>query len=90
MQLLNAHSLVFEEFADDSLLPGYAILSHRWEDDEVIIRRDEAETKKGFSKIRACADQALKKGLECIWVDTCCIDKSSSAKLSEAINSMFR
>lgn len=24
------------------------------------------------------------------WVDTCCIDKSSSAELSEAINSMFR
>ena len=24
------------------------------------------------------------------WVDICCIDKSSSAELSEAINSMFR
>ena len=24
------------------------------------------------------------------WIDTCCIDKSSSAELSEAINSMFR
>lgn len=23
-----------------------------------------------------------------VWVDTCCIDKSSSAELSEAINSM--
>lgn len=24
-----------------------------------------------------------------VWVDTCCIDKTSSAELSEAINSMF-
>jgi len=28
--------------------------------------------------------------LEWVWIDTCCIDKSSSAELSEAINSMFR
>lgn len=25
-----------------------------------------------------------------IWIDTCCIDKNSSAELSEAINSMYR
>ena len=25
-----------------------------------------------------------------LWIDTCCIDKASSAELSEAINSMFR
>jgi hypothetical protein len=31
-----------------------------------------------------------KDGYEYIWIDTCCIDKSSSAELSEAINSMFR
>ncbi|KUI59526.1 Vegetative incompatibility protein HET-E-1 [Cytospora mali] len=34
--------------------------------------------------------QAAKDGLKYAWVDTCCIDKSSSAELSEAINSMFR
>jgi hypothetical protein len=28
-------------------------------------------------------------GFEYVWVDTCCIDKTSSAELSEAINSMF-
>jgi hypothetical protein len=28
-------------------------------------------------------------GLEYVWVDTCCIDKSSSAELTQAINSMF-
>lgn len=28
-------------------------------------------------------------GIEHVWIDTCCIDKSSSAELSEAINSMY-
>ncbi|ROV87718.1 hypothetical protein VSDG_09744 [Cytospora chrysosperma] len=32
----------------------------------------------------------MRDGLEHFWVDTCCIDKSSSAELSEAINSMFK
>jgi len=36
------------------------------------------------------ADSKLKEGLDYFWVDTCCIDKRSSAELSEAINSMFR
>lgn len=46
--------------------------------------------KSGLQKILRFIDQAV--SLECnyAWVDTCCIDKSSSAELSEAINSMFR
>ncbi|KAL1613223.1 hypothetical protein SLS60_001455 [Paraconiothyrium brasiliense] len=28
--------------------------------------------------------------IEHVWIDTCCIDKSSSAELSEAINSMYK
>lgn len=35
-------------------------------------------------------DEAKRNGLKYGWVDTCCIDKKSSAELSEAINSMFR
>ena len=31
----------------------------------------------------------MKDGLSHAWIDTCCIDKSSSAELSEAINSMY-
>ena len=30
------------------------------------------------------------KNVHYIWVDTCCINKESSAELSEAINSMYR
>ncbi|KAG7293927.1 hypothetical protein NEMBOFW57_003988 [Staphylotrichum longicolle] len=97
MRLLSSRTLTFHEFVEDSSRPRYAILSHRWEDDEVGYkhmrkpeRRGLAEAKKGFAKISACAKQALAHGLEYFWVDTCCIDKSSSAELSEAINSMFR
>ncbi|KAF8859680.1 hypothetical protein BDZ45DRAFT_704155 [Acephala macrosclerotiorum] len=36
------------------------------------------------------AEEARRDCLQYFWVDTCCIDKSSSAELSEAINSMFR
>jgi hypothetical protein len=46
--------------------------------------------KLGFAKIRESARLALADGLSYVWIDTCCIDKSSSAELSEAINSMFR
>ncbi|KAI0505320.1 heterokaryon incompatibility protein-domain-containing protein [Xylaria bambusicola] len=75
-------------------LPPYAILSHTWEaDDEEVTFRDilddTGQNKSGYKKIRFCAKQAKKDGLQFIWVDSCCIDKSSSAELSEAINSMF-
>ncbi|OHE91069.1 hypothetical protein CORC01_13625 [Colletotrichum orchidophilum] len=44
----------------------------------------------GFDKIMQSAHLAKMESLRYIWIDTCCIDKSSSAELSEAINSMFR
>ncbi|KAF1998124.1 ankyrin [Amniculicola lignicola CBS 123094] len=46
--------------------------------------------KKSYAKIRFCGKQAAKNDLRYFWVDTCCIDKSSSAELTEALNSMFR
>ena len=33
---------------------------------------------------------AREKGYRFIWIDSCCIDKSSSSELSEAINSMYK
>ena len=93
MRLLSSHTLDFHEFVDDQSRPRYAILSHRWEDDEVAykdMQKRRAKGKKGFAKIQGCAKQALEDGLDYFWIDTCCIDKTSSAELSEAINSMFR
>jgi len=43
----------------------------------------------GIKKIQNCCKLARSRGLEWVWVDTCCIDQSSSAELSEAINSMW-
>lgn len=48
-----------------------------------------AETKKGSAKIQYTCQQAIRDGLDYCWIDTCCIDKTRSAQLSEAINSMF-
>ncbi|KAH8680005.1 hypothetical protein BGZ60DRAFT_401115 [Tricladium varicosporioides] len=46
--------------------------------------------KNGYKKLQFCGQQAARDRLDYFWVDTCCIDKSSSAELQEAINSMFR
>jgi hypothetical protein len=43
----------------------------------------------GFAKIQNFRWLANLAGYDWVWIDTCCIDKSSSAELSEAINSMF-
>ncbi|PMD63200.1 uncharacterized protein K444DRAFT_716130 [Hyaloscypha bicolor E] len=48
-----------------------------------------AERKHGFPKIRRSCAQAQRDGYQYIWIDTCCIDKTSSTELSEAINSMY-
>ena len=78
---------------DGAHIPPYAILSHTWGPEEVTFKdlTDRTGlTKCGYDKIRFCGEQATRDGLEHFWVDTCCIDKSSSAELTKAINSMFR
>ena len=74
-------------------IPRYAILSHRWEAEEVTFKTLTSGTGKkmaGYGKIQFCGEQARRDGLQYFWVDTCCIDKSNSTELAEAINSMFR
>jgi hypothetical protein len=43
----------------------------------------------GWAKITNSCEQAVRGNLGYVWVDTCCIDKTSSAELQESINSMF-
>ena len=76
-------------------IPPYAILSHTWgNDDEEVTFNDfgtgTGKSKTGYRKIQFCGEQATRDGLQYVWVDTCCIDKSNNTELSEAINSMFR
>ncbi|MDI1489096.1 MAG: hypothetical protein OHK93_008374 [Ramalina farinacea] len=92
MRLLNTKSLEFGEFFDSDI-PEYAILSHRWGDDEVLykeFKKGKASEGTGLNKIREFCALAAQDGFGWIWIDTCCIDKRSSAELSEAINSMHR
>jgi hypothetical protein len=97
MRLLQRKSddeFTLTEHPNDSI-PPYAILSHTWggDGDEVSFKdlmEGTGKNKAGYEKIRFCGTQATRDGLNYFWVDTCCIDKSSSAELSEAITSMFR
>lgn len=92
MGLLQSSSRQLKEFFGQSI-PPYAILLHTWEADEVSfqdLQNGTGEMKVGYEKIRRCCEIALNDGFEYAWVDACCIDKTSSLELSEAINSMFR
>ncbi|KIK16650.1 hypothetical protein PISMIDRAFT_112945, partial [Pisolithus microcarpus 441] len=90
---------VLRELDDETT--SYAILSHRWgvevSYDEMTGllkmeegKREEVRQRHGYQKIIKSCEQATKDGYEWLWIDTCCIDKRSSAELSEAINSMYR
>ncbi|RFU74652.1 het domain-containing [Trichoderma arundinaceum] len=94
MRLLNTETYEITEFFDDSI-PEYAILSHTWGLEELtyqdiqsveLARRKKAQ---GFAKVEGACALANSEGFAYIWIDTCCIDKTSSAELSEAINSMY-
>ncbi|CZR54938.1 uncharacterized protein PAC_04823 [Phialocephala subalpina] len=81
--------------SDDRKIPEYAILSHVWGPEEISFQditgdRTLAKKREGFPKLRDSCKQARRDGYEYIWIDTCCIDKTSSTELSEAINSMFQ
>lgn len=73
-------------------IPPYAILSHTWSEQEVLyadVIANTAKEKDGYHKIEYTCRQAIVDGYEYAWADNCCIDKGSSAELSEAINSMY-
>ncbi|KAK9439758.1 uncharacterized protein VB005_07917 [Metarhizium brunneum] len=96
MRLLDTTTLELKEFWG-SQIPSYAILSHTWSrnsNDEVTLhdlRTGRARKKKaGFAKLRSFCELAKSHQLYYAWMDTCCIDKTSSAEESEAINSMYR
>src|SRR5690349_10470978 len=92
MKLINTFTEVLEEFIGRNI-PEYAILSHTWEEEEVTFTDFTSgayKAMKGYQKIEATCRLAREAGICYAWVDTCCIDKSSSAELTECINSMFQ
>ncbi|KAL9579019.1 MAG: hypothetical protein Q9203_006880 [Teloschistes exilis] len=92
MRLIDTYTLTLQEFNEVDI-PAYAILSHTWGDGEVSFQdfeKPSSKTLTGYTKITKCCEVARSDGWQHVWVDTCCIDKTSSAELSEAINSMYR
>ncbi|KAF5343329.1 hypothetical protein D9758_014196 [Tetrapyrgos nigripes] len=92
MRLLNTTDFKVKEFFMD--IPRYAILSHTWEQEEVtfqdIQHLDVAKSKVGFRKVMGACARARRYHFDWIWIDSCCINKESSAELSEALNSMYQ
>jgi hypothetical protein len=96
----NGESFTWTEDLTGERIPPYAILSHTWKEGQEVTFVDlkdsenavdtDAQNKEGYQKLRFCAKQAEQDGLDYFWVDTCCIDKTNSQELQEAINSMFR
>ncbi|KLP09253.1 beta transducin-like protein [Fusarium fujikuroi] len=80
------------EFMDHNV-PKYVIRSHTWIEGQEVTLQDMQNNKgterSGYTKIKQACALALENGYGYAWVDTCCIDKTSSAELSEAINSMM-
>ena len=92
MRLLHTFTLKLHEFYD-AQIPSYVIISHTWGNEEVTLQdleKEESKSRAEYAKITGCCALARSSGWEWLWIDTCCIDKTSSADLSEAINSMYR
>ena len=92
MWLLDTRTLELKYFVDERQVK-YAILSHTWGEEEVTfqeLRSPHPKFRRGYQKIQESCRRALQDGYDYAWVDTCCINKESSAELSEAINWMFR
>lgn len=82
----------------------YAILSHVWGPEEELsyggllaiqsAARSSPDPRRYIfdavpAKVKEFCAYAQRQGFHFAWIDTCCIDKTSSAELSEAINSMY-
>ena len=73
----------------------YAILSHRWSSEgevtfQMVMENGLDGDSPGYAKLRKFCVTAEALGCKLAWADTCCIDKTSSAELDEAIRSMFK
>ncbi|KAI0690916.1 heterokaryon incompatibility protein-domain-containing protein [Cerioporus squamosus] len=102
MWLLSTARAELHEFIGPEAVPGgFAILSHVWGNEELSFKdlktlcercklMGENPRDRAHPKIRRFCERAESWGHEWAWADMCCIDKSSSSELSEAINSMYR
>jgi hypothetical protein len=91
MRLINTRTLKLELFYSYDL-PKYAVLSHTWGAEEVTFTQlmdGSGPDQVGFGKVTAVCQLALENHLEYVWIDTCCIDRSSGSELNKSITSMY-
>ncbi|KAK0108133.1 hypothetical protein ONS95_002955 [Cadophora gregata] len=98
MRLINCETGELEWFAVQP--PPYSILSHTWDGETEVTYQDYMnflsgrgkESRKNWAKVERSIEITLNSSerLKYIWIDTCCIDKTDTPELSEAINSMFK
>lgn len=93
MRLLDTTTLEFREYASRPS-DSYVMLSHRWGTEEITFKEyrkshNLIKDTAGYKKVIDFCAVACARGFRLAWIDTCCIDKRSSAELSEAINSMY-
>ncbi|KAK6437856.1 hypothetical protein LTR95_005951 [Oleoguttula sp. CCFEE 5521] len=93
MRLYNVVTCTFQQF--HTAIPPYIIASHRWGSEELTYQDVEGHLntyKSGYVKLRGFLDcvRQTYPFVHWLWIDTCCIDKTNSVELSEAINSMFK
>ncbi len=105
MWLLDTHTLKLHYFTSpEAVEEGYMILSHVWDEDEelemsfqdmqcihercAVSGEDPHDLVN--TKIRMCCELGKQLGYKWAWIDTCCIDKTSSAELMETINAMYQ
>ncbi|KAH8796289.1 hypothetical protein BGZ57DRAFT_862967 [Hyaloscypha finlandica] len=91
MRLLHTSEIRLEE-AKHEINVKYAILSHTWNATELSLQdlnKKDSRYMIEYKKVRESCEKAKPRN-DWIWIDSCCIDKSSSAELSESINSMYR
>ena len=100
MRLIHVETHELREFNNPP--NKFAILSHRWIDDQEVRLQDweayiakqeptssEIQRKLGFIKIQNTCRQAKSRGLEWLWADTACIDKTNHLEVGKSINLMF-
>ncbi|KAI1740014.1 hypothetical protein F4680DRAFT_130831 [Xylaria scruposa] len=104
MRVLDTTTFELQEAAyiEDFEKDGYAILSHCWISNPEIVYQalpkhiEELRYGKrplsspAVDKIHGACETARKEGYKWMWIDTCCIDKSSTQELRESINSMLK
>lgn len=74
-------------FQDYMSLP---VMSGRVAKEERLSKRVNPVKEERFAKVRETCRLARARNIPYAWIDNICIDKTSSAELTEAINSMFR